>query len=486
MSAEIHDFTRPRGPARPLPIPEALEAEQAVLGAILLGNAALAAIAPHVSVEDFGEPVHQRIFDVASQLIAAGKPASPITLTTFLGDGELAEGVSMKAYMARLAVAALPPSEAPGMAKHVRSVASRRRLIAAAAALDERARDLAVRDDPAEIAANAMLGLQEIAAAAATDTARPVAGFADELMTDIEEVLAGSISVRAISTGYVDLDRAMNGYDPGTLVIVAGRPGMGKTMFANSSGYRCARTGVGVLEFPLEIGAAQMTARHLADLAYRGAGRSPAFRDIGKRAAEMDASQVQAVRDAHARLRGLPIVMDGRSRITVPQIAAKVAQVKRDMRSRGVELGLVVLDHLDYIAASDRYRGIRVQEVGEIVLGLKDVARSQGVCVLLLSQLSREVEKRSAKERRPTLADLRNSGDLEQVADVVAFLYREEYYLSRSPEYLAGEPCAIEAALAARGKLEVLVAKNRAGPTPTIHLFCDPASSSISSFERGR
>ena len=228
-----------------------------------------------------------------------------------------------------------------------------------------------------------------------------------------------------------------------------------------------------------------MVARHLSDLAYRGAGRSPAFRDIGKRAKEMPEDQVVAVREAYRRLREMPIIIDTRSRVTVPQIAVRVAQTKRDMRGRGVELGLVVIDHLDFVAASDRYRGMRTQEIGEIVLGLKDIARSQDVCVLLMSQLSREVEKRGQKERRPTLADLRNSGDLEQVADVVMFMYREEYYATRSVEYLAGDPVAFDAALAARGKLELILAKNRAGPTPTIHLFCDPASSSISSYERG-
>ena len=199
----------------------------------------------------------------------------------------------------------------------------------------------------------------------------------------------------------------------------------------------------------------------------------------------MDESQVRAVREAHARLRELPIVIDGRSRVTVPQIAAKVAQVKRSMRSQGIELGAVVIDHLDFVAASDRYKGQRTQEIGEIVLGLKDIARSQGVCVVLMSQLSREVEKRAPKDRRPTLADLRNSGDIEQVADVVMFVYREEYYATRSAEYLAGDPDAFASALDARGKLELILAKVRAGPTPTIHLFCDPASSSISSFERG-
>lgn len=485
MSASIHDFQRARDKAA-LPVPDCTEAEQAVLGAILLSNAVLAAVAPHVDVDDFGEELHRRIFDVASQLIAGGQPASPITLKTFLGDAEIGAGVTIGAYLARLAAGSIPFSEAPAMARHVRSVATRRRLIFAAAALDERARDVAVRDDPAVIAADAMLGLQEIAASAGTDTARPIVSFADDLMSEVEGVLSGGVSIRAISTGYPDLDRATNGLEPGTLVLIGGRPGMGKTMMANGIGYRCARTGVGVLEFPLEIGPAQMTARHLADIAYCGIARSPAFRDIGQRAAEMDEGQVHAVREAHVRLRELPIVMDSRSRVTVPQIAAKVAQVRRDMRARGVELGVVILDHLDYIAASDRYRGMRVQEISEIVLGLKDIARSQGVCVLLLSQLGREVEKRSAKERRPTLADLRNSGDLEQVADVVGFLYRESYYLERSPEYLAGDPDAINAAIAAQGRLELILAKVRAGPTPTIHLWCDPASSSISSYERGR
>ena len=483
MSATVHTFARA---GASLPIPEAIEAEQAVLGALMIDNAALAAITPHVGAEDFGEPIHARIFDVASVLIGEGKPATPITLKTFLGDHDLGEGVTISSYLANLVAGAMPLCSAPGAAKFVRSLAARRRLIAAAAALDQRSRDVAVRDDPAEIAAEVMLELQSIAASAATDTARPIAGFADDLMDEVEGVLSGSVTARLVTTGYDDMNRAMNGYEPGTLVIVAGRPGMGKTTYANASGYRCARSGVGVLEFPLEIGTAQMTARHLADIAYCGSGRSPAFRDIGRRATEMDEGQVAAVRAAHARLRELPIVMDGRSRVTVPQIAAKVAQVKRAMRAQGIELGLVVLDHLDYIAASDRYRGMRTQEVGEIVLGLKDIARSQGVCVLLLSQLSREVEKRSPKDRRPTLSDLRNSGDLEQVADVVAFLYREEYYATRSAECLAGDPLAIEAAINARGKLEVILAKVRAGPTPTIHLWCDPASSSISSFERGR
>lgn len=471
---------------RLLPIPEAVGAEQGVLGAILMENAALAVVAQHVDVDDFGHEIHRRIYKVASALIAQGKPASPLTLRAYLGDDELAEGVTVPAYLARLAAEALPLRQTSGMAKHVREIAARRRLIAAAAVLDEKARDVAVEVSAAEIAGGAMIEMQTIAASSATDSSRPIIELADDLIDQVEKAFVGSDPTRTISTGYSALDEAMNGYEPGTLVVVAGRPGMGKTIFANSTAFRCAREGVGVLEWPLEVGVAQMWARHVADIAYCGPRNSPAFRDVGRRAAQLDHFQMDAVRNANALLRDLPIVMDARSRATLPQIAAKVAQVKRDMRSRGVELGLVVLDHLDFIVASDRYRGMRVQEIGEIVLGLKDIARSQDVCVLLLCQLNRDVERRAPDERRPVLNDLRNSGDLEQVADVVALLYREEYYLERSPEYRRGEPEAIAKWVDARGKLEVILAKVRAGPTPTVHLWCDAASSSISNHERGR
>ena len=483
MTAEIHDF-RQREATRALPPPHNIEAEQALLGAILINNEAYGSVAGFLRSEHFFEEVHRRIFDVASQLIRGGKVATPITLKTFLGDADLG-GITIPQYLARLAAEATAIVNTEDYGRNVYDLAARRDLVGIGERLAKMAQDQPVSMTCADVATASLEELHVIAATTPANPSRPVSAFADDLMNEVEGVLSGLITPRLVTTGYSDLDKAMNGYEPGTLVIAAGRPGMGKTVLANSTGCRCARSGVGVLEFPLEIGPSQMVARHLADLAFRGVGSSPAFRDIGKRAREMPEDQVQAVREAHTRLRQLPIVIDGRSRVTVAQIAAKVAQVERDMRTRGIELGLVILDHLDFIAASDRYRGIRVQEIGEIVLGLKDIARSQGVCILLMSQLSREVEKRPANERRPTLADLRNSGDLEQVADVVMFLYREEYYLTRSAEYLAGDPAAFDAALAARGKLELVLAKVRAGPTPTIHLWCDVASSSISSYQRG-
>ena len=468
------------------PVPVCIEAEQQLLGALLRSNDTLAAVSPYVGLEDFGEPLHARIFDVASRLLDDGQPATPATIGPHLGDHPVSNGVTISTYLARLCASVMAPSLAPGQAKFIRSIASRRALVLAARGLEERAAAMVAGEDPATIAAEAIGELQLVAAASGVDTAQHAGDLADGLLDVVEGVRSGELIHRIISTGYPDLDRAMNGYDPGTLVVAAGRPGMGKTAFMNSSAVRCAKAaGVGVLEFPLEVGAQQLTSRHLADMAFFGDGRSAEFRNIGPRAGELTEHQLEHVRSARDRLRALPIVIDGRARVTVAQIGAKVVQTKRAMAAQGVQLGVVFVDHLDFVQASDRYRGNRTQEIGEICLGLKALARAEDLCVVLLSQLNRDVDKRPEHERRPTLADLRNSGDIEQVADVVIFLYRPEYYLARSPDYLAGEADALAKLDAARGKLELVLGKVRAGPTPTVHLYCAPAASSISSAVRG-
>lgn len=488
MTAEVHDISRGRGTKAqvgPSPMPLSIESEQAVLGTLMMHNESVGVICSNVSADDFAEEIHRRTFLVAVDLIGSGQPATPATIKVFLGDDEIAEGVTVSAYLARLCASAMPVYVAPEYATFIRNLSYRRRLIQQAGELDDRARNAEVTEEPATIAAEFILALQAIASASGTDTTRHIAEYADSLVELADSVRSGEVRHEAVTTGYRDLDQATNGYEPGTLWVTAGRPGMGKSMMVNSSAVRTAKTGVGVLEFPLEIGPQQAVARHLADIAYRS-GNPTAFRDIGRRAKELTETDMVAVRTAQLRLRSMPIEIDDRSTITVAQIGAKVAQTKRAMAARGTRLGVVFIDHLDFIKASDRYSGNRTQEIGEICIGLKHIARSQDVCVNLLCQLSREVEKRQTKDRRPGLSDLRNSGDLEQVADVAMFLYREEYYLLRSPEYLAGDPEAAEAAINAAGKLEAILGKVRAGPTPTVHLFCSPASSSISSFERGR
>ena len=365
-------------------VPVCLEAEQQLLGALLRNNDTLAAVSPYVGLEDFGEPVHARIFDVALRLIGDGQPATPATIGPHLGDHPVSSGVSISTYMAHLCASVMAPSLAPGQARFIRSVASRRALVMAGRGLVERAAAMIAGEDPASIAADAIGELQQVAASSGADTAQHAGDLADGLLKVVEGIRSGEVVHRTISTGYPDLDRAMNGYDPGTLVVAAGRPGMGKAAFMNSSAVRCARAaGLGVLEFPLEVGAQQLTSRHLADLAFFGDGRSAEFRNIGARAGELTEDQVGHVRSARDRLRALPIVIDGRARVTVAQIGAKVVQTKRAMAAKGVLLGVVFVDHLDFVQASDRYRGNRTQEIGEICLGLKALARAEGVCVVL-------------------------------------------------------------------------------------------------------
>jgi replicative DNA helicase len=186
------------------------------------------------------------------------------------------------------------------------------------------------------------------------------------------------------------------------------------------------------------------------------------------------------VDNAVKRLDSLPLYIDDSERITLARLEARIRQVKAKMKAKGVKLGVVMLDHLDYIQAGDRYAGNRVQEISEIMLGLKALARREGVAINVYSQLSRAVEQRPLKDRRPNLSDLRNSGDIEQVADQVMFLYREQYYLQREADFLAGKAEAVQAEIDSQNKVEIIVAKARRGPTRTAHMFCDPAASLIS------
>jgi replicative DNA helicase len=484
MAAEIHEITSAKKSKGLIPpIPVSVEIEQALLGCLLLNNEIIGMITSSVSVDDFSEEIHRRIFSVSCDLLSAGQSARPGTLIPYLGDQALSDDMTLSRYLARLCAESMPVSLASGYATSIRNLANKRRLIDEAALLDERARYGDVLDDPATIAAESILRIQGIAASSGTDTTRHVGDYSGEIMTLIEGVRSGEIEHKIVTTGYREIDEAANGYEPETLWVVAGRPGMGKSAYLNASAYRCARGGTGILEFPLEIGPQQAVARHLADICYRS-NHSVAFRDIGMRAKSMSDDDLQAVREAHRRLKELPIEIDRRSRATVAQIGAKIAQTKRSMAARGITLGVVFIDHLDFIHASDRYSGNRTQEIGEILISLKDIARWQRLCIVLFSQLNRDVEKRPSGDRRPGLSDLRNSGDLEQAADVVMFLYREEYYLSRSPEFLRHDPEAVDKCAESVGKLEAIISKARAGMIGTSHLFCNLASSSISSVDR--
>lgn len=486
-------------PGAPAPAPSVVgpvnvEAEQAVLGAILINNDALGAVAAILDESHFCEDAHRRIFAAAAAMVAAGQVASPVTLKSFLPDGDLVPGMSVPTYLVRLASAAPSIAAAPAYARTVRDLAARRGLIAAAGDLAERSRLAGVADDPAALAADALSALQEIAGQPrGVDTRREAGASAAALLKRARAIQTGEVKDRGVSTGLKDLDRMTGGFQPGTLWIVAGRPGMGKTLLATGFALKVARRGardaadrfegVGAMLFSLEVPEHQITARLLADMAYSPRRPIP-FGALMR--GQVDDEDMWALEDAQARLAALPLTIDVAPGLSVLEIAARIRAEQRRQAAAGFRLGVVFVDYLKFIKASDRYRGLRVYEVGEISGALKQLAKELDLCVVLLAQLSRAVEGRDRKDRRPQLSDLRDSGDLEADADVVAFVYREAYYIKNSPEYRNNNAEALAAFAEAANAGEIIVEKTRAGETGKTEIFVDMAASHFAQKETWR
>jgi replicative DNA helicase len=280
-----------------------------------------------------------------------------------------------------------------------------------------------------------------------------------------------------ISTGLTTLDAKTGGYQRGELTIVAGRPGMGKSGFGISS---ARQSGAAVHYFSLEMTPEALTARALTDAIYDHRDPVAYFDVIAGRFA--DDAQAQRIIDAQRELR-LPIKIDAQAGLSVQQIAARARRQQQFLQRKGEDdLDLVVVDHLHLVRASDRYRGNRVSELTEISAGLKALAKELNVAVVALAQLNRSLESRD--DKRPTLSDLRDSGSIEQDADLVLLLYREAYYLDRPCAKPKDDDARVARLIEVRNKLEIDVAKARNGPTGIVPLFYDVACNAIRNWSR--
>ena len=467
--------------------PHNVEMEASLLGSILLNNRTLEVVAPLVKAEDFAEEIHRRIFEVAAAMIAAGQTANPITLRTFLGDHDLGHGMTVPRYLARLAGDEAAPLSARTFAIGIHDLAVRRRMIEAAEELVERAHDLPVQIRPAQVAGEAAEILFKLAGEeGARSTRRDAFASADATIERIQNVALGQVEDAPASTGFRDLDEATaGGFVAGDLWVVGARPGVGKTVFAVTSANKVARRGDGVLFFSLEVAERQIIARILADLAFT-ASEPIEYREILRSQSRRDVlSTSQLGRLAHARelLAERPLVLDVASRLSPMEIRLRVRAERQRMAARGIALKVVFIDYLKQIAASDRYKGSRVYEIGEITYSLKQLAKDEGVCVVLLAQLNRELEKRD--DKRPTLADIRDSGDIETDADVIAFLHREAHHIEASEAYRKEDPETVSRFLDHKYEAEVILGKVRAGSKVTAKLWCNMACSTMSDHVRG-
>lgn len=451
-----------------------IEAEQALLGAIFVNNQAFGRVSSIVAPEHFYEPIHAKLFDLCGDAILEGRAATPITLKPKLPSNLDIAGLTPIEYMARLCAEATTVINAPDYAMTVRDAWAARQVVDASreAAASVSAPDANVKGIITSLFAD-LDGIR-----ARIDDRRSVsahiADCASGVLRRVDAIRDGTIEQGA-TTGLRDLDRRVGGLHPGRLVIVAGRPGMGKSIVGANIARATAAAGNGCLLFSLEMAEEEIGARVLSDQAFGSSGpyhldQAIASKDIFE--GRLDNHQLAHVAHAGEALARLPLIVNTSAALTVGEILADTRRKADEMKARGVSLRVVVIDYLKFVRASDRYHGQRVYEVGEITAGLKALAKDLGVCVVLLAQLNRAVEQRS--DKRPELSDLRESGDIEADADIVMLLFREAYYLKDKTD--ADSQARL---MACENTLEIIVAKCRMGAVGVVQAFCHPGASVV-------
>lgn len=297
----------------------------------------------------------------------------------------------------------------------------------------------------------------------------------DEAIADVRDAMQRGNGLTGHTWGLTDINAATGGIQPREMVVIGARPSMGKTAVALSIALRTAGSGVGVGFISLEMGAKKLAVRRLSDVAYDWDVKVP-YTDLIK--GTVSPEMLDMVLAANESAADLPLWIEEQAGLTVSDIRVKVERMAEQAAARGKSLGLLVVDYLQLIKPSGRYAGNRVQEVSEISWGLRELGREYGFGVVALSQLSRQVESRD--DKRPQLSDLRDSGSIEQDADMVAFLFREAYYLEKEKgKDQEKEDARLNRLIDVRNTLEFIIAKQRNGPTKTINLFVDIACSAV-------
>lgn len=462
------------------PLPQNVLLEEQLLGMILASPDAFRATVSTTRPEHFSSAVNAMLYSTIVAQADAGRGFDVNGLMSALRlvwRDKVTEDQTVGQYVAALLADAGPPTFALRAAQDLRDLWAMREILAAAErpAFED---GIPVRDQLTEVfeaVDTVRAGLLD-GVGGRVDAGNLAARTVERVRAAVED---GEVTETGATTGFIDVDRMMLGYRPGELVIVAARPGMGKTTFATSSLLQSARAGHGMALFSLELPEEPIMARLLADTAYDG--RFP-LSHSAIRSNQVSRHDLGRLNAAAQSVGSLPLVLDFSPRLSIPEINVRVGAIRKEMAAQGRGLKAIAIDYLKFVKASDRYRGQRVYEVGEITSGLKEIAKQHELCVVLLAQLNRGVEGQN--DKRPDLQHLRESGDIESDADVVMFLYRDAYYIEKSPGYRAGEVDALSDYAAARNKLEVVIAKNRNGACGTVTLYCDIAASAIRNADR--
>ncbi len=467
--------------------PHNFEAEQALLGSILVNNAAYHRVAEFLKGEHFADPLHGKLFDSLARLIERGQLVSAVTLKTYIESDEDMKAAGGAAYLAGLAAASVHVIDAGDFGRLVHDLFLLRELITLGQDVVNGAFKPTLDETAIEQIEVAEKKLYDLASVGQTDGSfRPFRAALTEAMVAAEAAYNRAGQLTGVATGLTQLDQLLGGLHKSDLLILAGRPSMGKTALATNIAFNAVKAyreehgedgkpkvidGAVVGFFSLEMSAEQLANRILSEQAGISSEKI--------RKGEMSSGDFDRVISVSQELEHLNLYIDDTPALSIAALRTRARRLKR---TRG--LGLLIVDYLQLLNPSGKSRQEnRVQEVSEITRGLKTLAKELDVPVIALSQLSRAVEQR--EDKRPQLADLRESGSIEQDADVVMFVYREEYYLTRTEPTRRAEESDQkfnerheawkERCEQTYGKAEVIVAKQRHGPTGIVRLSFEGA-----------
>ncbi len=459
--------------------PHNIEAEQALLGAILVNNEAAMRVSGFIEQYHFYEPVHGRIFEASIALIERGQNATPVTLKTYFERDESLSDVGGASYLARLAGSAVSIINAEDYGRAIYDCFLRRSLINIGEDLVNVAYDSKVDEPAVDQIENAEHSLFQLA-----EKGKYEGGFKSfdqtilTTISDIETAYKSDTHLTGVGTGLDDLDKLLGGLHRSDLIVLAGRPSMGKTALATNIAFHAAKVfkeeisengekrvieGSPVGFFSLEMSAEQLATRMLSE--------STGLSSEKLRRGQLTNENFIKVVKSSNEMTKIPFHIDDTPALSIPALRSRARRLKR---THG--LGLIIVDYLQLVRPGGRSSpDNRVQEISEITQSLKALAKELNVPVLALSQLSRAVEQR--EDKRPLLSDLRESGSIEQDADVVMFIYREEYYLERkeprmdTPDHAQWQNQMEQI----HNVAEVIIGKQRHGPTGKVELYFNPS-----------
>ncbi len=450
--ADDEQTRRPSGAGR-VP-PHDLQAEESLLGAMLLSAEAIASAAGIVSASDFYKPAHGHVYDAVHTLYAAGQPADAVTVADELRRAGLLDAIGGPGVLAQILSSTPATTNADRYARIVEEYALLRRLIGVAGEIAELG--YSVPEDVSKALDRAESMVYEVNERRVTDSTSKLAELLSQNLDNLELLYERGDAITGTPTGYLDLDHLLSGLQPNALVVVGARPAMGKTSFAlGMVAHAALEAAKPVLFFSLEMSSLELSQRLLCADAKVDASRV--------RNGQLQADDWKKISGAMGRLAEAPIWIDDNPNLTIMEIRAKARRLKSQIGG----LGMIVIDYLQLMTGRSSAENRQV-EVSELSRGLKILARELETPVVALSQLSRGLEMRA--DKRPMLADLRESGSIEQDSDVVMFIYRDEVY-DPKPENA--------------GQAEIIVAKHRSGPTGVVQLAFLPQYTRFANMARG-